>query len=159
MSPKKKNKRSKLPVDVVAPGMEIEEAVRKEKKKPLKSSKKLCRSSPEKEDTTKQVTILSIPLDIVLRDPKKLLIFNVHGTLLDSSILSNPNPTSKIKITFKTKNRRFTLRPGLLDFLQKCFKTYVVAFRGSKNRSYMDKVVPAIFERMKCRAVVVPTFI
>jgi hypothetical protein len=37
------------------------------------------------------------------------LIFNVHETLVDSSLLSDPNPTSKIKGTFKTKNLRLTL--------------------------------------------------
>jgi hypothetical protein len=61
---------------------------------------------------------------------------------VDSSLLSDPNPTSKIKVTFKTKNCKLILWPGLLDFLQKCFKTYAVAFWGSKSRSYMDKVVP-----------------
>jgi hypothetical protein len=159
VSPEKKSKRSKSPMDVAAPSMEIEEAAPEEKKKPLKSPKKLRTSGPEEEDTTKQVTICSIPLDIALRDPNKLLIFNVHRTLLDSSILSDPNPTSKIKITFKTKNRRLTLRPGLPDFLQKCFKTYVVAFWGSKSRIYMDEIVSAMLERVKCPAAIVPAFI
>ena len=144
VSPEKKNKRSKSPMDVVALGVEIKEATPKEKKKPPKSPKKLCMSSPKEENTAKRVTILNILLDIALRDPKTLLVFNVHGTLVDSSLLSDPNPTSKIKRTFKTKNHRFTLWPGLPNFLQKCFKTYAVAFWGSKSRSYMDEVVLAM---------------
>jgi hypothetical protein len=64
VSPEKKSKRSKSLVDVAAPAVEIEEAAPKEKKKPLKFPKKLCMSGPEEEDTTKQITIRSIPLDI-----------------------------------------------------------------------------------------------
>ena len=128
VSPDKMRMHSKSPIDVAALAMEIEELALEEKKKPPKSPKKLHTSSLEEEDSAKQVTIRNILVDITLQDSKKLLIFNVHGTLLDSSILSNSNPTSTIKITFKTKHRRLTLRPGLPDFLQKCFKTYVVAF-------------------------------
>jgi hypothetical protein len=78
---------------------------------------------------------------------------------VDSSLLSDTNSTSKIKITFKTKNRKLTIRLGLPDIPQKCFKTYAVAFWGSKSRSYMDEIVPAMLQRMKCPKAVVPAFI
>jgi hypothetical protein len=34
----------------------------------------------------------------------KLLVFNVHGTLLDCSMISDKNPNPKLKPTFKTAN-------------------------------------------------------
>ena len=159
VSPDKVRTGSKSPVDVAAPGMKIEEAAPQKKKKPPKSPKKLRTSSQEEDDSAKQVTIRCIPGDITLQDSKKLLIFNVHKTLLDSSLLSDPNPTSTIKVTFKTKHCRFTPQPGLADFLWKCFKTYVVAFWGSKSRNYMDKVILAMLERLKYLVAVVPAFV
>ena len=34
----------------------------------------------------------------------KLLIFNIHGTLVDSSLLSESNPNSSIRITRKSQD-------------------------------------------------------
>jgi hypothetical protein len=71
----------------------------------------------------------------------------------------SPIPIQKIKATFRSKNRRITLRPGLPQFLLNCFKKYTVAFWGTKSKSYMDDVVPAMLEKVKGMEVVIPTFV
>lgn len=89
----------------------------------------------------------------------KLSVFNVHGTLLYCSLLSDPNPNFKIKPTLKTRTRRVTIRPWLLQFLAKCFVNFKVAFWGSKSKGYIDKVIPAMLGRVKCKELVVPAFV
>jgi hypothetical protein len=78
------------------------------------------------------------------RGRSKLVIFNVHGTLLDSSLQGEENPNSKIRPTVKTKTRRVVFRPWLLPFLSRCFMHFRVAFWGSKSAAYMDDVVPTM---------------
>jgi hypothetical protein len=57
-----------------------------------------------------------------------LLIFNIHGRLLDCSLLSEKNPNSKIRTTIKTETCRIVFRPWLIDFLSRCINNFVVAF-------------------------------
>ena len=86
------------------------------------------------------------------RNPTKLLIFNVHGTLLDTSLLTQPNPNPNIRVTKKTKTRRFVFRPWMMEFLGRCFRTFRVAFWGIKSSSYMEDVLHEIlpvFEHME----------
>jgi hypothetical protein len=52
----------------------------------------------------------------------KLLIFNVHNTLLDTNLLTSPNPNCKIRMTKKTTTRRFVFRPWMMEFLGRCLK-------------------------------------
>ena len=40
-------------------------------------------------------------------NPTKLLVFNLHGTLLDTSLLTSPNPNPKVRVTKKITTRRF----------------------------------------------------
>jgi hypothetical protein len=40
-------------------------------------------------------------------NPTILLIFNVHDSLLDTSLLTQPNPNPNIRVTKKTKTPRF----------------------------------------------------
>jgi hypothetical protein len=47
----------------------------------------------------------------------------------------------------------------LLEFLLNCFKKYTVAFWDTKNKNYMDEVVPAMLEKVKYNEAVVPTFL
>ena len=77
-------------------------------------------------------------------NPAKLLIFNVHGTLLDTSLLTQPNPNPKIRVTKKTKTRRFVFRPWMMELLGRCFSTFRVAFWGLKSSEYMDEVLREI---------------
>ena len=86
--------------------------------------------------------------------PTKLLIFNVHGTLLDTSLLTEPNPNPVIRVTKKTKTRRFVYRPWMIEFLRRCFQFFKVAFWGQKSSGYMDEILQEImpmFEHMEGR--------
>ena len=74
-------------------------------------------------------------------NPTKLLIFNVHGTFLDTSLLTQPNPNPNIRVTKKTTTRRCVFRPWMIDFLRRCMKKFRVAFWGIKSREYMDEVL------------------
>ena len=75
---------------------------------------------------------------------QKLLVFNVHGTLLDSSLAAEKNPNSAIRATLTTDTRRVVLRPWLIEFLSRCFRNFEVAFWGSKSKQYMDEIVQAL---------------
>jgi hypothetical protein len=68
---------------------------------------------------------------------RKLVVFNLHGTLVDSSLLADKNPNSAIRATVTTENRRVTFRPWLVKFLVRCFLNFNVAFWGSKSEVYM----------------------
>ena len=78
------------------------------------------------------------------RGRNKLVIFNVHGTLLDSSLEAEKNLNSKIRPTVQTKTRRVVFRPWLHPFLFRCFIHFRVAFWGNKSAAYMDDVVPVM---------------
>ena len=83
----------------------------------------------------------SIP---AVQNPPKLLIFNVHGTLLDTSILTQPNPNPHIRITKKTKTQRFVYRPWLMEFMGRCIKNFTIAFWGIKSCDYTAEVLHEI---------------
>jgi hypothetical protein len=89
---------------------------------------------------------------------KKLVVLNVHGTLLDCSLLLDKNPNPGIRPTLRTAKRRVIFRPGLIDFLNKCFLHFEVALWGSKSEVYMADVVPAMLGRMKDGSTVKPLF-
>jgi hypothetical protein len=58
----------------------------------------------------------------------KLLVFNVHGTLLDCTLVDEPSPNSKIWYIMKIATRRVVYRPWLSEFLRKCFLHFHIAF-------------------------------
>jgi hypothetical protein len=68
---------------------------------------------------------------------RKLLVFNVYGTLLDSSLVADKNLNTAIRATLTTHNRRGIFRPWLVEFLSRCFRNFEVAFWGSKSKLYM----------------------
>jgi hypothetical protein len=68
---------------------------------------------------------------------KKLLVFNIHGTLLDCNLLIGKNPNSAIQPTLTTEKCRVIFWPGLIDFLSRCFMRFDVAFWGTKSEMYM----------------------
>ena len=80
--------------------------------------------------------------------PPKLLIFNVHGTLLDCSLLSSPNPNTSIRWTTRSLTRRIVFRPWLIEFIGKCFKNFRVAFWGIKSMSNMEDVVAEMMREL-----------
>ena len=79
--------------------------------------------------------------------PVKLLIFNVHGTLLDCSLLFDPNPNISIRVTTQSSTRRMVFRPWLTEFIDKCFRHFRVAFWGIKSTSNMEEVVASMMRK------------
>jgi hypothetical protein len=80
---------------------------------------------------------------------QKLVIFNIHETLLDSSLKVEKNSNAAIRASVQTEIRRVVFRPGLIQFLSQCFMNFSVAFWGSKSKSYMDEVLLAVLKRLK----------
>ena len=80
---------------------------------------------------------------------RKLLVFNVHGTLLDSSLVAEKNSNTTIRATLTFDNRRVIFRPWLIEFFTRYFINFEVAFWGSKSKLYMDEIVPALLERIE----------
>jgi hypothetical protein len=91
--------------------------------------------------------------------PLKLLVFNVHGTLLDCSLLLDKNPNPTLRPTFKIENRRVLICPWLSELLCKCFKNFRVGFWGSKSKRYMDEMVPTLLGRVRSPEPLVPAFV
>jgi hypothetical protein len=129
-------------------------------KKPAKPVEDEALAIPEEEAPIK---VRSKDLQVAHRTPtpqrKKLLVFNVHGTLLDSSLFVDKNPNTAIRPTLRTAKRRVVFRPGLIDFLNKCFVHFEVAFWGRKSEFYMDNVVPSMLRRMKEGSTFRPLFV
>jgi hypothetical protein len=71
------------------------------KKKTAKSPVKVRMSDVQQ---PQQVKLLRQPRACDLSDPLKLLVFNVHRTLLYCSMISDKNPNPKLKPIFKTAN-------------------------------------------------------
>ena len=81
--------------------------------------------------------------------PTKLLIFNVHGTLFDCSLLFDPNPNTSIRMTTKSLTSRFVSMPWLIEFIGRCFENFRVAFWGINSKSYMEEVVVEIMRKFE----------
>jgi hypothetical protein len=64
-------------------------------------------------------------------------------------MISDKNPNPKLKPTFQIANRRILIRPWMSELLLKCFKNIKVGFWGSKSKSFMDEMVPALLKRVK----------
>jgi hypothetical protein len=79
--------------------------------------------------------------DISCRAPsakrKKLLVVNVHGTLLDCSFLIDKNPNAAIRPTIRTEKRRVIFCPCLIEFMTKYFLKFHVSFWGTKSEVYI----------------------
>jgi hypothetical protein len=137
-SPKKtKKQRQPSPPKVDAPAVDAEEASTQ-----VSSNDKI---GPPKSPLTVQKS--------------KLLVLNVHGMLLDCSLLEEPNLNSTIQYTFKTPTRRVVCRPWLGDFLRRCFKHFEVAFWGNKSAAYMEEIVPTMLRRVNDNGNLVPLFV
>jgi hypothetical protein len=91
--------------------------------------------------------------------PVKLLIFNVHGTLLDCSLLTEPNPNTSIRVTTRSLTRRMVFRPWLVEFIDKCFRNFRVAFWGIKSTSNMEDVVASMLRKFNGLGSHKPVFI
>jgi hypothetical protein len=89
----------------------------------------------------------------------KLLVLNIHGTLLDCSLIAERNPNAAIRSSMTTCNRWVVFRPWLLEFLRRCFINFTVAFWGSKSECYMDEVAAAVLTRLKDGQSFKPLFV
>lgn len=137
-SPKKQKKqRPPSPPKVDAPALDVEEASTQV-------------SSDDRVEPRKS------PVRVEM---SKLLVFNVHGTLLDCSLLQNPDPNSSIRYTMKTPTRRVVCRPWMAEFLSRCFDHFEVAFWGNKSAAYMEDLVPAMLRRVNEDRNLVPLFV
>jgi hypothetical protein len=90
---------------------------------------------------------------------RKLVVFNLHGTLVDSSLLADKNPNSAIRATVTTENRRLTFRPWLVKFLVRCFLNFNVSFWDSKSEVYMQEVLATVLGRTKEITNCTPLFV
>jgi hypothetical protein len=90
-----------------------------------------------------------IPRSPIIPISSKLLIFNVHGTLLDCSLLDERNPNNRIRPTLKASGRKVICRPWMAEFLSQCFLTFKVAFWDSKSARYMEDMVSVMLGRLK----------
>ena len=95
----------------------------------------------------------------ITMEKSKLLVFNVHGTLLDCSMLQDTNPNSSIRSSMRTPTRRVVCRPWMAEFLRRCFEHFEVAFWGNKSAAYMEELVPAMLRRVKESRNLVPLFV
>jgi hypothetical protein len=92
------------------------------------------------------------------RSPK-LVIFNIHGSLLNCSMRKEKNPNPNIRYIVLTESRRVVFRPGLREFLSKCFINFTVAFWDSKSESYTNDVMLALLGRVERPVKYCPLFV
>lgn len=136
-------------VDVVkpqSPGKRVTPKKPRKKKRHITSPKVGASGS---QDVTAIDQVSSDHNGVGLHFPTKLLIFNVHGTLADCSLLSEPNPNTSIRSTTRSSTRRIVFRPCLMEFLDKCFKDFKVAFWGIKSQANMEDIVAEIMRKFK----------
>jgi hypothetical protein len=69
---------------------------------------------PEEAPSKVRTTARDIYRRVPSAEQKKLLVFNVHGTLLDCSLLIDKNPNAAIRPTIRTEKRRVIFRPCLI---------------------------------------------
>jgi hypothetical protein len=117
------------------------------------------RSGEEETVKVRREAYRGSPGACVVGESLKLLIFNVHGMLLDCSLFRERNPNSAIRITLNTGSRRVVFRPWLVEFLSNCFKNFKVAFWGSKSEGYMQEIAPAMLGRLKGGTGCSPCFV
>jgi hypothetical protein len=89
----------------------------------------------------------------------KLVIFNIHRTLLDCSLLAERNPNATIRSSMETRSRRVIFRPWLIEFLRRCFINFNVAFWGSKSEGYMDEIAVVVLSWLKDGHMFKPHFV
>jgi hypothetical protein len=135
---------------------------KKQKKPAQPSPPKVDAPALDVDEASTQVSsdnIVAPPESPLRVEKSKLLVFNVHGTLLDSSLLQDTNPNSSIRYTMRTPTRRVVCRPWMAELLCRCFAHFEVAFWGNKSTAYMEEVVPAMLRRVNESGNVVPLFV
>jgi hypothetical protein len=120
-------------------------------KKSTKETPKLAVVASQDQTTIQVRSIESslIPCLPINSGTSKLLVFNVHGTLLDCSMMDEKNPNTKIRPSALAVHRRIIFRPWMAEFLNHCFFSFEVAFWDSKSAKYMQDMVPILLGRLK----------
>jgi hypothetical protein len=134
----------------------------KRTKKPHPSPKKVHTQGGVVEDALTKVSRMGCDEPMSgCRSPcwKKLLIFYVHGTLLDYSLLAERNTNSRIQYTWKTATGRVVCRPWMKEFLVHCFIHFNVAFWDSKSAAYVTNIVPALMAKLTVETDFRPRFV
>jgi hypothetical protein len=143
---------------VRAPAMHtVQASPKKSKKQPGKVD-----AVPTEECASIQVRNIesyAIPGSPVITGSSKLLVFNVHGTLMDCSLVDEKNPNTKIKASAYAAGRRIIWRPWMAEFLNQCILSFKVAFWSSKSARYMQDVVPVVLGRLKGKDDCIPCFV
>jgi hypothetical protein len=77
-------------------------------KKAKKQTGKIDARASEEEASTQVRRLESYPIrgSLIIAGSTKLLVFNVHGTLLDCSLLDERNPNTKMKASAYAAGRR-----------------------------------------------------
>ena len=88
------------------------------------------------------IQVRSIESSLIPRLPinsgtSKLLVFNMHGTLLDCSMVDKKNLNTKTRPSAFAVCRRIIFRPWMAQFLDHGFLSFEVAYWGSKSAKYM----------------------
>jgi hypothetical protein len=134
----------------------------------LKKQKKIAHTAahdealpmpPEEAPSKVRTTTRNICHRVPSAEGKKLLVFNVHGTLLDCSLFIDKNPNAAFRPTIRTEKRRIIFFPCLIEFLTKYFLRFHVAFWDTKSEVYMGEIVPAMLARMKHGGNFNPVFV
>jgi hypothetical protein len=144
-----------------APDARNEQSPKKQKKTPT-SPTKVNVLSTVLEGGSSQIVGPRIQDDVVAgwkRGGAKLLVLNIHGMLIECSLIAERNPNADIRSSMKTGNRRVIFRPWLLEFLRRCFINFTVAFWGSKSECYMDEVTAAVLTCLKDGQSFKPLFV
>ena len=132
------------------------------------SARKSARETAQVAVVAKQdqatIQVRSVELSLIPRLPinsgtSKLLVFNVHGTLLDCSMVDDKNPNTEIRPSAFGAGRRIIFRPWMAQFFDHCFLRFKVAFWGSKSAKYMEDMVPILLGRLKGVESCVPCFV
>jgi hypothetical protein len=130
-------------------------------KKAKKQTGKVDARASEDEASTQVRGLESYPIpgSPIIVGSTKLVVFNVHGTLLDCSLLDERNPNTKMKASAYAAGRQIIFRPWMANFLNQWFLTFKVAFWGSKSACYMQEMVPIMLGRLKGKEKCVPCFV
>jgi hypothetical protein len=96
---------------------------------------------------------------LLIAGSSKLVVFNVHGTLLDYSLVDEKNPNIKIRPSAYAAGRRIICWPWMAELLNQCFLAFKVAFWDSKSARYMQDMAPVVLDRLKGKEDCVPYFV
>jgi hypothetical protein len=134
----------KTPSGNVSPGKRLTPRKHRKKKKHHSPTKVGASAS---EDVHRSAQVRRNILGMGTHFPTKLLILNVHGTLLDCSLLSERNPNVNIRMSTRSLTRRIVFRPCLIEFIDKCFKNFRVGFWGIKSSANMEDVLGEVMKQ------------